>query len=501
MRTASSRETSLITNTIFSLLSWFLPIIIGFVATPLIVGKLGNRDYGLYAILLGFISYSFTFGIGRVLTKYIAEFRASGENERIGEVVSATFWFSLAIALVGVSLVAIAAKLIVADVLSLPPDQTRIGEIGLYLACAAIIATMLSQIFQFILQGLHRFRNFLILTNIAGVLLNAGNIVLAISGFGIVALLTWNFIAIFIMAGAFGLDALRHLPEFSLRLNLRSKEWPAVLRYGSNIILYQLFGNVLLAFERGWIVRKFGPESATFYIIPMTLAIYLHGIISSSILVIFPLVNELLTERERLIGLYEKATKMMIALIFFLSVILIFGGKALLYVWISPEMAEKSYPILVVHTLTFALIASMMIVWQLAEGFRRPVFNSIATFVSMAVAIPLMIVSAERWNIAGIAASRLIGVVVTLPLLFIIEKFCLGSTRSRFWVGILWKIGIASAVTAAGLTGYFYLFEPKYVIVFIGFALAGILFLLALAATGFFTTDERDMIWKIVFKR
>lgn len=501
MNTKGSRKASLIINTVFSLLTWFLPVIIGFVATPLIMGKLGTRDYGLYAIILGFISYSFTFGIGRVLMKFIAEYRASGEIDKIREVVSTTFWFSLALAIVGVTVVAFSAKFIVAEVLVLPPDQLRVGEVGLYLACAAIIATMLSQIFQFILQGVHRFNSFLLLTNISGIVLNAGNVALALLGYGIEALLTWNFIALFMMAAAFGTDAVRHLPEFSLRLNLRSKQWSAVLQYGANIILYQLFGNLLLAFERGWIVRKFGSEAATYYIVPMTLAIYLHGIVSSAILVLFPLVNELLGDRERLIALYEKASKMTVALILFLAIILIVGGRPLLQVWIGPEMAEQSYRILVIHTLTFSLIAGMMIVWQLAEGFRRSSFNSLATFVWTAVGIPLMVLTSDDWNIAGIAMSRLIGVAITLPLLFIIEKYCLGSCRWRFWVDILWRIGSASVATAVLLSFYLYYFEPKYLVVFAGFALAGITYLAVLIASGFFSEEEREMLGNLIFRR
>ena len=106
MSTSSPRKILLINNSIFSLLSWILPVVIGFVATPLIVRNLGNREYGLYATILGFISYSFSFGIGKILTKYVAEYRASGESDKIGEVVSATFWLSFTLALGGSLIVA-----------------------------------------------------------------------------------------------------------------------------------------------------------------------------------------------------------------------------------------------------------------------------------------------------------------------------------------------------------------------------------------------------------
>ncbi len=501
MTKTGSRKISLITNSIFSLFSWFLPIVIGLVATPLIVKNLGNREYGLYAVILGFVSYSFTFGVGRILMKYIAEYRGSGETEKIAEIVSATFWLSMTIAVSGTLAVAFTAKYIVSYILFLPEDQQAIGVVGLYLACAAIIATMLSQIFQFILQGLNRFGSYLLLTNISGVLLNIGNVTLALLGYGIVPLLWWNFIALIIMAAAFGYDAIRHLPEFSIRPRFRSEAWPPVLRYGANIILYQVFGNVLLAFERAWIVRKFGPEAATFYIVPMLLAIYMNGIIGSSLVVLFPTVNELLGDRDRLISLYQKATKMMVAIIFLLSTMLIIGGRPLLTVWINAEMADRSYAILVIHVLTFGLIAGMMMVWQLAEGFRAPSYNTLATFLWSLVAIPLMVYTADRWNIEGIAVSRLIGVAITMPLLFVVERRFLGGSHWHFWGAISWRVIAATLAMAAVLIGLFRFVPPHWIFVAGGFAAGGTVFALTLLATGFFTADERQMIRDIVLRK
>ncbi len=498
MKTQVSRKISLVNNSIFSLLSWILPVVIGFVATPLIVRNLGNREYGLYAIILGFISYSFSFGIGRILTKYVAEYRATGDSEKIGEVVSATFWLSFALALGGSLIVAFAARYIVTDVLSLPADQQRIGEIGLYLACAAIIVTMLSQTFQFILQGLHRFGAFVLLTNISGILLNAGNVALAIFGFGIIGLLTWNLIALSAMAIAFAILAIRHLPEFSVRPHFRSAAWPIVFKYGSSIILYQVFSNIPYAFERAWVVRKFGAETATFYVVPMTLAIYMQGIVASATLALFPAFNELLNDADRFKELYRKATKVMVATTMMFATMLICGGKELLHVWINEEMAIRGYPVLVIHVLTFGLFACMIMVWQLVESFRAPFFNTFATFLWMIITIPLMILTADRWNIEGIAASRFAAVAVTVPLIFILERRFLGNPLWQFWRSILWRTIIASGAMAIVLSLFFYYLPLRFVFVGAGFALGGSMYLFMLSITGFFTEDEKQMLRELI---
>src|ERR1044072_9978504 len=86
-------------NVLFGFLSWFLPLSVTFVLTPLIVHGLGAEAYGLYALVMGFITYSFTSSIGRSVTRYVAAYRASNQTEQIGEVLSSSFIFNLCISL------------------------------------------------------------------------------------------------------------------------------------------------------------------------------------------------------------------------------------------------------------------------------------------------------------------------------------------------------------------------------------------------------------------
>ena len=108
-------------NGIYSALSWVFPIIFAFVATPVVVRGLGDELYGLYAVILGFISYSFTFGIGKTAAKYVSEYKATGEFAKISETVSAALWLSLGIGIIGAAIVALTANYIVSNILLIPP--------------------------------------------------------------------------------------------------------------------------------------------------------------------------------------------------------------------------------------------------------------------------------------------------------------------------------------------------------------------------------------------
>lgn len=434
-------------NAFFSALAWFTPLILGFIATPIILEKLGYEDFGIFSLILGFISYSFTFGIGRTVTKYVAEYRSRNENDEISEIISATFWFSIILGIAAALLIVPFSDFIVADVLQIESEKREQAAIGLYLACATIGFLMVGQVFQGVVQALHRFDRNSLLININGILLTLGNIALVSAGFHLKALLVWNLTATIVNSLLFYFSAKRFLPEFQIKLRARASVVKLVFKYGTGIIGYQIFGNVLLIFERSWITRNLGAENLTYYVVPMSLAIYLHGLIGSLILVVLPAFSELRGEKERLLNLYLKATKIIFALVIFLVVNLMCASRIFLKIWISQDFSEKTHQILIVHVATFGMIAVLSVMWQLSEGLGRPRYNALTSFIWLIVAVPLMIFSIEHWQNLGVAASRLIGVFITFPLLFYGEKLFFGAIQWRFWRKLTLTI-----VPAAGLT-------------------------------------------------
>jgi O-antigen/teichoic acid export membrane protein len=489
-----SRKRRLAANTVFSMISWFFPLVVSFFATPIIVRGLGNENYGLYALITGFISYSFGFGIGKTAAKYVSEYKASGETQKISEVLSAIFWFSLAIGLFGTTIIAIFAHFIAAEILQIPPDMQANATIALYLAAGTIVVYMLSQVFQFSLQGLHRFDRYSLLINLNGILINCGGIAIVWRGGGVVALLCWNLFVICLICLLFYISAKRLLPEARIRFRVEREMTISVLKYGSSIIMYQFFANLLLVFERGWITRKFGPEAVTFYVVPMSLGIYLHGFTSTLVIVLFPFVNELLADKEKLIMLYQKANKIVVAVIAFCVMTFICSGKLFLGVWISRDFADAAFGVLVIHVITFGLLAIVSISWQLAEGFGRASLNAICTFVWVIISIPLMILSANYWHNEGIAASRLIGVLATLPLVFYIEKRFLVRIAWKFWLRMLASIAAALLLASVIEVEIFTRFDQTWVILLLGAMAGGVGYAVILLTLGYLTREERTML-------
>ncbi len=488
-------------NTILSVASWFFPLALAFIATPIVVRGLGNEQYGIFAIALGFVSYAFSSGIGRISAKYIPELRSSGGPGKISEVVSATFWLTLAVGVLQAVGLALFAPFLVSDILLVSPDLSREVVYALYLASAGGLLLMTSYVFQFVLQGLHRFDSLALMSSLSAILLNVGNVVLVVWGYGVWSLLTWNAVVFGFIGIFYYLSARRSLPELSFTLNIGKATFLSISKYASSIVIYQSLVSVLFIFERTWVVRHFGTESLTFYVIPLMLAFYMHGFISSVVQVLFPVVNELINDRARMINLYKKATKIVLVAIVFIVGNYISSGRLFLHLWISPEFADNSYHLLVILSLATGLNALGLVVWQLAEAFKHPNLNVLSVVLWLSISIPLMVVAVDPWHSEGIAVARLIGVLQTIPMILYIEKKFLGGFFWRFWLGIILRAGIAallmmlveSQIIGRSVVGWFSLF--------VAVAAGGLVFCGALLLVGYFSKAELDMAKRMIFRR
>lgn len=497
---SENRKTQIIYNGIYGSLSWFLPLILAFYATPILVRSLGNENYGIYALLIGFISYSFNFGIGRAVTKYVAEYRADNRIEEAIGIVSSTYYVCLFLAVIANLLIILFAGSIVRDVLQIGAERQQLAINALYVSGATIFVLLLSQTYQALIQSAHRFDRLAIIMNINGVLLAVGNIVLVLNGFGVISLIWWNLLITAVSGFLFYISSRKFLPEIKTSFKFNLKSIGLIGKFGLGIFSYQIFGNIILLFERGWIIRKFGEESLTFYVVPMMLGIYLLGFTISLVQVLFPVISEMLGEREKIIRLYQKSTKIVLAIISFAVLSLICGGKLLLALWINPEFAENSYVILIFHALSFGLSAVYTLSWQLVEGFGKTKINAFISFIWLTVSLPLMVFLAEDWGANGIAFARFFAIFLTFPAIFYAEKRYLGKVQISFWLKICLILGAAIISSSVVETWIFGILAVKWFTLVLGGFAGMTVFFLTLLILGFITDDEKILLKQLFGK-
>ena len=76
---------------IISYVAIFLNIAITFFYTPWMIKKIGVSDYGLYSLVISFISYFIMdFGLHQAVQRFIAKYRADGDEDKVAKMVGIT---------------------------------------------------------------------------------------------------------------------------------------------------------------------------------------------------------------------------------------------------------------------------------------------------------------------------------------------------------------------------------------------------------------------------
>lgn len=76
---------------IISYISIFLNIVISLVYTPWMINKVGVSDYGLYSLVGAFLSYfMLDFGLGGTITRFVAKYRAEGNEAKVSNMLGLT---------------------------------------------------------------------------------------------------------------------------------------------------------------------------------------------------------------------------------------------------------------------------------------------------------------------------------------------------------------------------------------------------------------------------
>lgn len=444
---AENKRTPFVSNVVFSAVSWAGPLALAFVTTPLLVRGLGVEQYGYYSLVLAIISFGFTTGIGKVSAKYIPECRAANESERLASLLSASLIITFVAAAVQGVLLAVVTPFLVTEILRVPPEAQAALTTAIRFTCLIGPVMMVSQIFQSAAQGLHLFRGFSLITNLGAVALNLGAIFLALSGVGYENLFLWNLAVAIFTAGVFFFYVRPKLPELRLA-SVSGSILKTVATFAASIFIYQSVTSFLYIFERAYIVRNLGSEALTYYVIPLMLGIYLHALTVSFAQVSIPTLNERVNDKEQLAVFYKNATRAVLAASLFIAVAYFSIGKSFLALWLGEDFASRSSDLLTIHGAAFALIAFSTVCWILCEAVHKSHLNAISSTVTCVVGIALILTLAEPYGLDGIAAARLFGAIVVIPLIFYVEKIVFGSVMTNFWIANVVQLA------AAGVAGY-----------------------------------------------
>ena len=480
-------------NSFYNFIGYAWPIIFSIFITPIVVFRLGTKDYGVFVFINTAISLMglLDLGIGTSMMKHVAEYSAEKAEEKLKKLICSMNTILLFIGLAGfggfITLIFVTKQIL--------PEQvmTVYYASAFFVAGLVFFVSSISSIFSIIPNALQQYD---ISTKIGLVFLtftNIGNLVIVLSGHGLLAILILQLLSGLVSLIVFSHYSQRLLPVAKLSYGWESTEIKKTYKFGLATFVSGLAGSSLTYLDRLIIPIFLGPTQLTYYSLPANVAMRIPGVANNLTGALFPATVSLeaIKDREKVKRLYMRSSRLILVLSSAIAFSVIFLADKILLYWLSADFADQSTQVLIILAITNLLLALSGLLTNFLLALGRFRFLSTMSLLMAGMNGLLLFILMPRYGINGAAWAYLLSILPTVYMFYHTEKkFLLLTERRRYYASILLKL-----ISATGIFAAFCFFVARPLIenlttLIIGGPLSVVVYLLIYRYLGFFETED-----------
>lgn len=395
-RNITSNWAALIVNTVLS-----------FVIAPIVVNHLGSVYYGIWTLLMQFTGYLwlFDFGVRESVIKYVAQYHASGERDKLQATVQTAVSVYAVVSALG--LVAVGAISWALPVLfNLPPEAVPAARIAAFLTGTTVAQSFLANVFAGVLMGLQRFYLVARVSVLFSVARSVLIYVLLTHGYGIIALSVVQFAMSLISNGWVYRLCRVHLPDVSFGIIRPARdEVKKLLTYGQYVLIANIGDKIIFATD-ALVIGIFLPIAAlTPYAVAGTLIGHLRSFITSMASVFNPLTSSLEASRDKaaLAQVVEGGCKAAMLLGLPVCIGLIMLGERFISLWMGPVYAAEASTVLTLLAIGHIVGLPYYTISGVLYGLGEHRIVAWSRIVEGAANLTLSVILIRTYGLAGVA--------------------------------------------------------------------------------------------------
>jgi len=469
------------------------------VLVPLVIGAVGEREYGLWALafsVLGFFTL-LDFGLGPGVVKFVAQSRGSGAIDRRNRMISTILGLYLGLALLAALLVG-GLSLVYGPLLDIPEDaRGRAATILLILGARTWAVSLPFGLFRGVLFGAQHIGLLALFQIGSSLVLGTGTWAVLSMGHGLVAVAWVNLGAFALEHAAYVVAALRLVPDLRLSLRLFDR---SLLREATSFGIFQLLVSVaslvLLRTDVLLVQWFLGLPMVALYAVPLKIAEY-------AVLLVKPFVNNLTPLAARLGGagdqegirhLMRLGSRLAVAPAVMLAASsAVFGRDALVH-WVGPSFVEGA-PVMTLLLLSLALSLPQWVISAVFTMTGRHRFTAMASVAGLLVNLVASILLVHPFGLVGIALGTLCAALVVDALVVVAAG---ARSIGTSWARLAWHAYGGTLVPAGLLLGAGFALrswrDPANLLEVVLLALPGILAFLAAFLRMSLGPEERALL-------
>ena len=443
-------------NVIWNLLGFGLPPLIGLAAIPTILEGLGIDRFGILTIawaVLGYFSV-FDLGIGRALTKLVAEKLGLCDTLKIPALIGTALVVVAVLGLAGVLSLALLSPWLVQNMLKIPTASQAEATDAFYLLALSIPFVISTAALRGILEAYQRFGLVNIVRIPLGILTFLGPLLVLPFSNSLVPVVAVIAAGRAIAWAIYGWLCVRLVPELRHKIQVKWSMLRELLVFGGWLAVTNVVGPVMVYMDRFFISAIISIGAVAYYATPYEVVTRLLIIPSALIGVVYPAFSTTMVSDPSRAGriLWQSVNYIFLAL-FPLTLIIVGFAHDALRLWIGASFANKS-------TFVLQWLAAGVLLNSLAyppfafvQGAGFPHLSARIHLIELPLYLLALWWLLHRFGIDGAAIAWTFRVALDAVLFFIqTRKLLPGNDRELLSIATMTIIAIGAFIFAAQLT-------------------------------------------------
>lgn len=476
-------------NTVWNLVGQGVPLLVALFAFPLLISGLGTDQFGVLTlawVIIGYFSL-FDLGLGRALTKMVADKLGAQEEDEIPVLVWTAMTIMAFLGLAGALILGLLTRWLVISVLNIQGDLQSEAVHTFYLLAVSIPVVICTAGFAGILSALQRFDLLNAVRIPMGVFMYLGPLLVLPFSKSLTLVIGVLVLGRFVASMIYLLLCLHVLPILRHGKRLSRSMVKPLLRFGGWMTVSNTIGPLMVTWDRFLIGALLSVTAVAYYATPYEAVTKLWLIPIAIVSVLFPaFAVSYVQDRARFKLLFNRGIKYIFFALFPITLVMVVFAHEMLNLWLGVEFADNSYRVLQWLAIGVLINSMAQVPFALIQGAGRPDITAKIHLVELPVYLPMLWFMIKGYGIDGAAISWVARVSIdALFLLLVGHKLAAGKTFPG-WRALSITLGVIMILVIGMIS-----MSPVIKVVYL---ITTILGFIGISWFVILVSDERDMI-------
>ena len=417
-------------NVIWNFLGTGAPLIIAIAAIPLLIEGMGTARFGVLTMawmVVGYFSL-FDIGLGRALTKMVAENIGKGMHEKIPVLIWTTMSLMTALGIFGSAIVASLTPWLVNSVLNIPADLQDETLTAFYLLSVGIPVVIGTTGFRGILEAHQRFRMVNSVRIPVGIFTFLGPVMVLPYSTSLVPVVTVLIASRVVSWCVYAAMCLHIEPALRYTFRVDYTLIRPLFNFGGWMSVTNIIGPLMVYMDRFLIGSMVSMTALAYYTTPYEVVNKVLIIPGALVGVMFPAFASIVVQdRERAAYLFERAINYIFLSLFPIVLIIVTFAYDGLNLWLGANFANNSCLILQLLAVGVFINGHAYVPSGLVQGAGRPDLTAKLHLLELPFYIMVLWWLVGSYGIKGAAIAWVMRVALDATLLFIMAHKLLSS--------------------------------------------------------------------------